>query len=179
MSYYIERGDGVEIVIAKKSDAKSIMEMIDACKVDMMKRNIDQWNPYYPNIEIVEEDIEENALYVIKDREISIAVISFNEKQDTEYEQMEWKITEGKFLVIHRLAVHPSYQSKGIARKLMEFGEQLAQLNNYTAIRMDAYSGNDRALLLYESMGYNRIGIVNFPLRSKHFYCFEKKVTVT
>lgn len=166
----------MEIVNATKTDAESIMEMIDACKVDMRKREIDQWNPYYPSIEVIKEDIQEETLYVIKHKAMPIAVITFNEKQDKEYEDMKWTITQGKFLVVHRLAVHPSHQSKGLARKLMEFGEALGSQNKFSAIRMDAYSGNPRALALYESMGYKKTGIVQFPMRSKHFYCFEKEL---
>lgn len=166
----------MEIVKGTKTDAESIMEMLDACKVDMRRRDIDQWNPYYPNMEVVKEDIQEGTLYLIKEEEMPIAVITLNEKQDIEYAKMEWTITEGKFLVVHRLAVHPLKQSKGLARKLMEFGEQLGTVNNFAAIRMDAYSGNPRALALYESMGYRKTGIVQFPLRSKHFFCFEKKI---
>lgn len=166
----------MKIINATKADTDSIMKMIDICKVDMRNRDIDQWNPYYPNIEVVKADIEEGTLYVIKDEDMPIAVITLNEKQDVEYAQMEWTIIEGRFLVIHRLAVHPSHQSKGIARKLMEFGEQLGSAKNFAAIRMDAYSGNPRALALYESMGYRKTGIVEFPMRSKHFFCFEKEL---
>ena len=166
----------MEIVNATKADAENIMKMIDDCKVDMRNRDIDQWNPYYPNIEVIKEDIEEGNLYVIKEEDMPIAVITFNEKQDIEYADMEWTTTEGKFLVVHRLAVHPFHQSKGIARMLMEFGEQLGKVKNFAAIRMDAYSGNSRALALYESMGYKKTGIVQFPMRSKHFYCFEKNL---
>jgi ribosomal protein S18 acetylase RimI-like enzyme len=166
----------VEIIKATKADAEPIMEMINVCKVDMRARDIDQWNPYYPNIEVIKEDIQEEALYVIKEEDKPIAVITFNEKQDIEYAKIKWTILEGKFLVIHRLAVHPSKQSKGIARKLMEFGEQLGKLNDFAAIRMDAYSGNPRALALYQSMGYKKTGIVRFPMRTKHFYCFEKEL---
>ena len=166
----------MKIVKATKTDEQSIMEMIDDCKVDMRNRDIDQWNPYYPNIEVIKEDIEEGTLYIIKEEDMPIAVITLNEKQSIEYQQMEWTIKEGRFLVVHRLAVHPSHQSKGMARKLMEFGEQLGKVDNFAAIRMDAYSGNPRALALYESMGYTKTGIVQFPMRSKHFYCFEKEI---
>jgi len=43
-------------------------------------------------------------------------------------------------------------------------------------IRLDAYTGNPRALALYEKRGYQRIGQAYFPRRELPFDCFEKVV---
>ena len=89
--------------------------------------------------------------------------------QSPEYSQISWSTNGRRVLVVHRLSVHPKFQSKGIARRFMIFIEEFALRNKYSCIRLDAYSKNLAALRLYERMEYQRLGKVYFP-----FYCFEK-----
>jgi ribosomal protein S18 acetylase RimI-like enzyme len=56
----------------------------------------------------------------------------------------------------------------------MDFAENYAIENNYTSIRLDAFSNNPRALRFYENRDYQRRGEVFFPGRELPFYCFEK-----
>jgi ribosomal protein S18 acetylase RimI-like enzyme len=67
-------------------------------------------------------------------------VVSINSIQEDEYRSIPWEDKNGKILVIHRLAVHPKYQRKGYASKLMDFAEMPGFDNNYSSIRLDAYS---------------------------------------
>ncbi|MNN72431.1 putative acetyltransferase [compost metagenome] len=79
---------------------------------------------------------------------------------------------------MHRLAVHPEVQGKGIARKLIAFAEEYARQSGYSSIRLDTYSKNTRALALYPSLGYERRGEVFFPHRAVSFPVFEKVLIV-
>ena len=81
-----------------------------------------------------------------------------------------------KIQVIHRLAVHPDFQRKGIARNLMDFAEAHAKNNSFTSIRLDAYTGNKRVLQFYENRGYIKRGEVKFKGRSLPFACMEKQL---
>ncbi|HBF38124.1 MAG TPA: hypothetical protein DDW50_12470 [Firmicutes bacterium] len=78
--------------------------------------------------------------------------------------------------VIHRLAVNPEYQKQGIGRQLMDFAEKCALERGYTSIRLDAYSGNHRAVNLYENRGYKKVGQFFYPSREFPFYCYEKRI---
>ncbi|MCB2361714.1 nitroreductase family protein [Clostridium estertheticum] len=51
--------------------------------------------------------------------------------------------------------------------------------NNYSCIRLDAYSGNETALKLYENFGYKKVGQVYFSWRDIPFYCYEKNINST
>ena len=76
---------------------------------------------------------------------------------------------------MHRLAVHPEQQGKGIARELMDFGEQLARKNNYLSVRLDTFSKNPRNNRFYTARDYKKVGEVFFKQKSPHpFYCYEK-----
>jgi ribosomal protein S18 acetylase RimI-like enzyme len=56
----------------------------------------------------------------------------------------------------------------------MEFAENYAIEQRFSCIRLDAYTGNPRAIALYEGRGYERIGQTYFPRRKLPFDCFEK-----
>jgi ribosomal protein S18 acetylase RimI-like enzyme len=93
---------------------------------------------------------------------------------DEEYGSIKW-LTENKNNVyIHRLAVHPEHQGKGIAQQLMDFAEDFAIKNNYTSIRLDTFSKNKRNQKFYELRNYKRLGNIYFPKQSNEpFYCYE------
>jgi ribosomal protein S18 acetylase RimI-like enzyme len=140
----------------------------------MEAQGIYQWNKAYPNLELINNDIKTGTGYVIREKNDCIAYVAINEEQSAEYSQIDWSIDASKVLVIHRLSVHPNSQGKGIARRLMDFIEDFAKRNQYSCIRLDAYSGNITALRLYDRMGYQRLGQVFFPFRDLPFYCYEK-----
>jgi ribosomal protein S18 acetylase RimI-like enzyme len=56
----------------------------------------------------------------------------------------------------------------------MDFAENYAAEKGFSSIRLDAYSGNSRALNLYERRGFRRVGQFFSPRRELPFYCYEK-----
>lgn len=142
--------------------------------MDMESRGIYQWGEYYPTLEIIQDDIESELLYIIKENDTVLGIITLNEEQPSEWGGINWSTQEGRPLMIHRLAVNPKWQKRGVGRRLLDFAEKYAICNEYTSIRLDAYSGNPRALKLYEKHKYKRMGQVYFPMRELPFYCYEK-----
>ncbi len=47
-------------------------------------------------------------------------------------------------MVIHRMAVNPSFRKTGIASKLVDFAEKLAVENNVSYLKSDTYSINSK-----------------------------------
>jgi len=166
----------MDIKLAESKHINEITQIYEACKKDMQSRNIFQWVAEYPNAKIAKKDIENQHLYCIQQEQKVIAVITLNEYQDLEYKEVDWSIKEGKALVIHRLAVHPAFQSQGLARSLMDFAEAYAQENNYSSIRLDTFSQNPRSLKFYANRNYIKRGEVHFPLRVEPFHCLEKEL---
>ena len=164
----------MQIRVASLKEIENIMGLIKNCIKDMESQSIYQWNDYYPSVDIFENDIKNNSLYILEDQGQCLGLISINEDQSPEYKELTWLKESGKILVIHRLAVNPEWQKQGIGRQLMDFAENYASEKGYTSIRLDAYSGNQRALNLYERRGYKRVGQLFFPWREIPFYCYEK-----
>ncbi|WP_058303114.1 GNAT family N-acetyltransferase [Gorillibacterium timonense] len=167
----------MSIVQPGTEDLSDIMQLFRSCRWSMEADGIFQWNDYYPNPDVIQEDHEKGTLYVYKLDEIIVGVVTFDEEQAEEYGQLDWTYDGGRAIVIHRLAVHPRYQGQGIARKLMDFAETTAFQCGYESVRLDAYSGNERALRLYDKLGYKHRGEVNFPWRELPFHCLEKRLS--
>jgi ribosomal protein S18 acetylase RimI-like enzyme len=163
----------IEIIQADQDHITSLMKVIHACTHTMRQAGIFQWDEIYPNREQIEEDVRCRSLYVAREKGICLGALSLNEKQEEVYKQVEWCGIEPA-LVVHRLCVDPAFQGLGIAGQLMDFAEDLALQRGYASIRLDAYSGNPKAVALYERRGYRRAGQVRFPRRDLPFYCFEK-----
>ncbi len=82
-------------------------------------------------------------------------------------------------MVIHRLVINPIQQRKGYASQLIDFAEDFAKNNNYSSIRLDAYSQHKGVIELYKNRNYLIRGKVNFPEREFPFYCMEKEINLS
>ncbi len=159
---------------AKLQDIPHILTITRACAVHMAKKGIFQWNEHYPNAEAFGKDVARGELFVLEDDKV-IGCITISTLMDKEYDIVEWLTANGNNLYVHRLAVHPSSQGKGHAQQLMGFAEAYALENNFTSIRLDTFSQNQRNQHFYEQRGYQRLGSIYFPMQSEHpFYCYEK-----
>lgn len=160
------------IEVACEEDIENIMELVNECVEDLESKEIYQWNDYYPTRNHITESIKDKTLYLFKDNEDCLGMISVTDKQPLEYEKLNWT-SKNSIIVITKLAVNPKYQNQGIGQILLNFAEDLA-MNNSCSIRLDVFSENPRAINLYEKNGYTRVGITYFPKRELPFYCYEK-----
>jgi ribosomal protein S18 acetylase RimI-like enzyme len=112
-------------------------------------------------------------LYVFEQKNICVGCIAITTIKDAEYNPIQWR-TKDNNIYIHRLAVHPEFQGKGIAQQMMTFAENYTKTNGYSSVRLDTFSQNKRNQKFYETRGYKRLGNIYFPKQSKHpFYCYE------
>ena len=93
------------------------------------------------------------ALYLAWDGARAIGSMVLNHDADPDYAQVpgwgpdaDWP----HLLLIHTLAVHPAYQGRGLARRLLAHAEVLARQSGMRALRLDVCVGNVPAIRLYE-----------------------------
>ncbi|MNO27808.1 putative acetyltransferase [compost metagenome] len=165
---------GDKIRNAQREEIGEIMELIAKCVQVMQNGGSDQWDESYPNKEVISEDMDKGTLYAYEEQGAIAGIIVLDEEQAEQYGAIDWEQEQGPHLIMHRLAVHPEVQGKGIARKLIAFAEEHAQSGGYTSIRLDTYAKNAKALALYPSLGYEYRGVVDFPGRTANFPVFEK-----
>ena len=167
----------VNIKLAKLVDLDRVKEIAEACAEKMIKDNIYQWNENYPSKEIFREDIKNNALFVARINSEIVGCIMLSSYKDDVYKNVKWISEDNNNLYIHRLAVHPSFQKKGIARKMMDYAEAFAKSKNHKSIRLDTFSKNHRNNKFYKLRGYIKLGDVFFPNQSVFpFHCYEKLI---
>ncbi|WP_431157159.1 GNAT family N-acetyltransferase [Winogradskyella poriferorum] len=155
-------------------DITAIMAMTKACAKAMIANGIYQWNEHYPNKEAFIKDVDRQELYVLEIEGSIAGTVVISTLMDEEYIPIKWLTKNDNNLYIHRLAIHPDYQGKGFAQKLMDFAESYAIDNNYTSIRLDTFSQNKRNQKFYELRGYKRLGDIFFPKQSEYpFHCYE------
>ena len=163
------------IRLANYSDLDNIKQVTEACAKEMISNGIYQWNEHYPSKDILEKDIAKKELYVTEINDSIVGCIMFSKYKDHLYNQIDWLTPDYENLYIHRLAVHPNNQKKGLARLMMNYAEEQAVKMNCISVKLDTFSKNPRNSKFYKARGYVQLGNVFFPKQSKFpFFCFEK-----
>ncbi|MCF8278551.1 MAG: GNAT family N-acetyltransferase [Flavobacteriales bacterium] len=163
-----------EITKAALADLDALFAIYQNAKNEMQRKGIHQWTDNYPTRSIIENDIKHGSMFLLKCSNRILGAIVLSQDQEPEYKEVDWKFDSSKVLVIHRLAIDPTYQGRGYATDLMDFAENNAAENGFTAIRLDTYSQNKKSLELYKKRGYTYRGNVHFPERELPFFCLEK-----
>lgn len=147
------------------------------CRDQLFKNGIFQWDDQYPNKEYFQECIEDKSLYVFtRDSEI-LGHVVLNEWEAKEWDAIPWSGENP--LIVHSLMINPLVQGKGLGKEFLGLCEQVAVEKGYDSIRLDAYSGNERAISLYKKLGYYVKGSVFFkskPEGQQEYFCFEKEL---
>jgi ribosomal protein S18 acetylase RimI-like enzyme len=164
----------MDILNLKPEDRAGVWALYRSVRQRLRHEGIRQWDLFYPNRFVIDKDIRSGCLYGIRDGERIIAAVSINRQQSSKYSQVDWADQNGSPAVLHRLAVHPDSQGRGLGKRLLRFAEYLAHSSGFTSIRLDVYSANPAALAVYERTGYQRRGDVRFPFRKAPYICMEK-----
>jgi ribosomal protein S18 acetylase RimI-like enzyme len=159
---------------ANHSEIDSILAITKACAAKMIAQDIYQWNQWYPHREAFETDVERGELFVVTSQDTIAGCIVISTVKDEVYNSVRWLTDDGHNYYIHRLAIHPDFQHKGLAKKLMDFAEDYIRENGGISVRLDTFSKNPRNQRFYEARGYTRLEDIYFPKQSEHpFYCYE------
>tara|TARA_R110002050_G_scaffold16719_1_gene50519 strand:- start:171188 stop:171733 length:546 start_codon:yes stop_codon:yes gene_type:complete len=159
---------------AKISEIPDILNITKACALNMSENGIHQWNEHYPSKIAFVNDINRNELFVLEEKSKIIGTIVISTQMDEEYKAIDWLTPNEHNMYIHRLSIHPNYQGKGLAQKLMNFAERSAKKNNFVSVRLDTFSQNTRNQKFYETRGYIKLDPIYFLKQSRHpFHCYE------
>lgn len=164
----------MEFSFADLSCLPELMDLYCAATKKMDERGIFQWDALYPDRQILLEDISRGLMQVGRVQNQIAVAFMLVECAEGDYEPAAWRYPEVRFIVLHRLCVHPAFQGQGIARQTMEYLEQSVRAQGVGTIRLDAFSQNPTALKLYESHGYEKAGEIMY--RKGLFYLYEKKL---
>ncbi len=157
------------------SDVPQIWTIIQQAIVRRKNDGSQQWQDGYPNETVIQHDIAKNIGYVLTDGDTiaGYAAILINDEPAYENLKGNW-LTNGDFLVVHRLAISDEYLGKGLAQKIFLYTEDLAVDNNIYSIKVDTNFDNNPMLKILEKLGYAYCGEVTF--RGGVRKAFEKRL---
>lgn len=160
---------------ATNNDLNRIVEITNACGKHMISQNIFQWNEEYPNLDVFKKDLENQSLYVIELESKIVGCVCISEKMDAVYKEVKWLTPDSKNMYVHRLAIDPKFQGKGLAIKLMSYAEDLAKTKDFKSMRLDTFSKNPKNNKFYNLQGYKKLGKIFYRSQSDMpFHCYEK-----
>lgn len=84
------------ITLGKKGDLVSIVDLFEACKLDLLNMEIFQWDDQYPNKEYLQWVLQEEEMFVYFKGTKVMGAMVLNEWQLPEWEDVQWSETEGE-----------------------------------------------------------------------------------
>lgn len=117
----------------------------------------------YPARKDAEKGLKEGTLHVAVCGGALAGAVILNHEQEDGYDGAGWKVEANhkEVFVVHTLAIHPDYQKRGLGKAFLQYAEDLGRKQGIKAIRLDVVQGNEPAVRLYETCGYDYIGTVD------------------
>ena len=158
---------------ATLTEQSRIWEILQQAILRRKQDGSDQWQDGYPNPDVVKADIERGIGYVLTEGDTIIGYSAVLVNDEPAYAGIEGKwLTNGDFLVVHRVAIAENYLGKGFAKKIFEYLEPLAISKQIYSIKVDTNFDNIGMLKVLEKLGYVYCGEVFFRGASRK--AFEK-----
>lgn len=134
-----------------------------------------QWQDGYPNPATLEDDLQQGFAYVLEaDGELLLyAAVIFEPEPAYAAIEGRW-LTDGPYLVLHRVAASPRAKGKGIATAFFRLAEDLCRSKGVHSIKVDTNFDNAPMLRIMDKLGYTYCGEVYF--RGNARKAFEKVI---
>ena len=130
------------------------------------------WSEDYPAAENVDEDLANDALFVMKNQAGKIVAAVSVERDETVDQLPCWNFRGDSAGEITRLAVHPDDQNRGLARRILAYVMQAMKERGHRSIRLLVNSGNIPAIHVYRFFHFEQAG--ECSMYDQHFLCMEK-----
>ena len=158
---------------AQQVDAPQIWEILARAIQRRKEDGSNQWQDGYPNPAIVDGDIEKGQGYVLVDGNTIAGYCAIWINNEPAYAKLNGKwLTEGDFVVYHRVVVAESHLGKGLAQKMLLYIEDFARQHMIRSVKADTNFDNAGMLNIFRKLGYTYCGEVVF--RGTPRKAFEK-----
>lgn len=146
---------------AETEDRDIIWEILQQAIERRRKDGSKQWQDGYPNLNTVESDIAKGIGYVLTiNGEIAVySALLLNDEPAYDNIEGAW-LSNGEFVVVHRVAVDEKFAGQGLVKKLFDHIEDFTRSHNISSIKVDTNFDNLAMLKILESKGYIYCGEV-------------------
>ena len=152
-----------EIKLSKAAinDRDTIWNILQQAIERRRKDGSTQWQQGYPNLNTVESDIAKGFGYVMTvDNEIAVyTALILNDEPAYSTIDGAW-LSNGEFVVVHRVAVDEKFAGKGLVKILFDHIEEFTRSHGIQSVKVDTNFDNTAMLRILESKGYTYCGEV-------------------
>lgn len=163
-------------MVLRKATIGEVPEIWEILQYAIAQRKADgsqQWQDGYPNENSIRNDIDHGYAYVLEENNTILLYAAILFDKEPAYDTIEGKwLTEGDYMVLHRVAASPLAKGKGIATQFFQMVEGLCLENKVFSIKVDTNFDNLPMLKIMDKLGYTYCGEVYF--RGSARKAFEK-----
>ena len=162
--------------LATEADAGLAWEFIQDSIAARKRDGSAQWQNGYPNEQTVASDIDNGYGYMLEQDGVPVAYAAIIFDVEPAYNELEgtW-LTDGEYVVIHRVARSAKSQTKGIAAQVLKLTEQLCRQKGIPSIRLDTNFDNLAMLRTLDKLEYSYCGEVQYQGAPRK--AFEKVIS--
>lgn len=158
-----------DIILATERDREEVLKLYEMQK----GREFCAWDEDYPSNETIDFDLSRDSLFIMKENDRIIAAISIEVDEAVDnLDCWDKKLFPGGELA--RIAVEPTMQGRGIARKMMKHGMDVLKERGYKSIHFLVNKHNEKAIRSYSFFNFNVVG--ECFMYDQDFLCYEKEL---
>ena len=156
---------------AERSELPAVWAIIQFAIEQRRLDGSTQWQDGYPNENTLRNDLDKGEAYVLEaDGELLLyAAVIFEPEPAYEAIEGRW-LTEGPYMVLHRVAISPQAKGKGIATAFFQMAEDLCRARGIPSIKVDTSFDNAPMLRIMDKLGYTYCGQVYFRGGARRAY---------
>ena len=155
-------------------DIDRVMEIIAQGKAYLKASGVDQWQDDYPDEEVIKQDVVDGYGYVLEREGSVVGTVALSFDGEPWYDNIydgKW-LTNGDFLVIHRLAVSDDVRGTDAASVIMKQAEELCVFRDVKSIKIDTHEDNVIMQKFIKKNGFEYCGMVILGSEGERL-CYE------
>lgn len=158
---------------ARFDDLREIADILRNAVERMLAEGKHQWDENYPNETHARADIESGIGYVLESegKVVGYAAVVFTGEPAYVHIDGRW-LTDGPYVVVHRVAVSQQVRGKGFGRAYLEAVAGYARERGVPSFRIDTNYDNFAMLGLLERLGFTYCGEIRYDSGQRR--AFEK-----
>lgn len=144
------------------------MEIIDAAKRHLKQQGINQWQTGYPDSNCIRQDIETGKGFFVADEAGILGYLCIDYDGEPSYDRLngEWR-TEGKYVVVHRMAFAEHARGKGMSDTVFRLVEEMSRQKGIHSFRIDTDADNQKMRHILQKNGFAYRGTIWFENSEK------------
>ena len=164
----------VQVSPAGLHELEAVWSLVKEAVAHMNTLGNPQWGPDYPTRDHFLQALEARELYAARDEAGAVmGTMVLNTCEEAAYAPLPWSFPSPA-LVVHKLAVPPRCQRRGVGRALLRFAQDFGREEGLASIHMDTYCLNHRMQRLLEGEGFHFVAPLHLPGRPLEFLAYER-----